>query len=170
MKRQIPGRVPRIFPLVRHGDDVAHSPCDTTRGCGTCPDSVLSTADRCRFLQPLVDVQAEVLLSPQHPGQGLAHDAGFIFRQAFGDDAVVKVVRFTLRESPWSWRSVLNGSPILSGAISLRRRRMVACLPASTVHLVIRSSLRALLLGIERVLFTVDKVIVKRVFYVRTAR
>ena len=45
------------------------------------------------FLEPFVDIEAEVLLAPQHPGQGLAHDARLVFGYPLRRDGSVELVR-----------------------------------------------------------------------------
>ena len=48
------------------------------------------------FLEPLVDVETEVLLGPQHPGQRLSHDEGLIFADPVRSDGSIELVRLTL--------------------------------------------------------------------------
>ena len=74
---QIPGGKPRIFPLVRHRDDVLihHvEPFAVPHLPAVRPHRIDAM-----FLEPFVHVETEVLLAPQHPGQRLAHDEGLIF-------------------------------------------------------------------------------------------
>ena len=74
VKRQVPGRVPRIFPLVRHRDDVGViqmrplviAAMQTRFGGGA------GWPDRPRASVHVVVVE---LLAPEHAGKGLAHDS-----------------------------------------------------------------------------------------------
>ncbi len=71
MECKIPGRIPGIFPLVRHRNDVrvVHvMPMLVTRGAAD-PAERIRTA----FAQPLVHVVIIKLLGPQHACQRLPH-------------------------------------------------------------------------------------------------
>ncbi len=91
VESQVPGRVPGIFPLVRHGDDVfvdhviptlvAHR---RTSQAGEVPYAVP--------IEPLGDVIIVKLLGPQHAGQCLAHHAGRVREQILRRDAGVEGV------------------------------------------------------------------------------
>ena len=48
------------------------------------------------FLEPFVDVETEILLGPQHPGQCLPHDEGLIFADTFRRDGSIELVRLAL--------------------------------------------------------------------------
>ena len=45
------------------------------------------------FLEPYVHVEEEILLGPEHSGQRLAHDEGFIFADTGRGDGFVELVR-----------------------------------------------------------------------------
>ncbi len=72
---EVPGRVPGVLPGVGHRDDVvveevhpvAVADAARARGRRERVDTVL--------VEPAVDVEAVVLLRPDHPGERLAHDA-----------------------------------------------------------------------------------------------
>ena len=92
VKRQIPGGEPRVFPAVRHRDDVG--------GLEVLPLPVAAeqAARRRRkpvAVEPVLDVVMEELLAPDHPGQGLAHDP-MVLRARFGEQVVVEDVGFRL--------------------------------------------------------------------------
>ena len=73
---EVPGRVPRIFPLVRHRDHVAVDhvvPVAVPHG----PRSPVGPAGAV-LGQPAVGVELVVLLGPQHAGHRLAHDVGAV--------------------------------------------------------------------------------------------
>ena len=77
VERQVPGGEPRVLPGVGHRHDVGRlevPPVRVAPGVASCR----------RRRQPRVAVEpaghvvAVVLLAPQHPGEGLAHDQGFL--------------------------------------------------------------------------------------------
>jgi hypothetical protein len=79
VKRQVPGGEPRIFPFVRHRDDVAADQMEPF----VIPDPpAWSQRIDTVFLQPLVHIVKEKLLAPQHPGQRLPHHIGGVFADA----------------------------------------------------------------------------------------
>ena len=73
MKREVPGREPRIFPLVRHRDDVVvdHVAPFAVRDLSAFRARLGSSAV---LREPLVDIEEVVLLAPQHAGERLPHD------------------------------------------------------------------------------------------------
>ena len=80
MERQVPGGEPRIFPLVRHRDDIVADhvePLAVAHLMGRRPHRIVAV-----FLEPFVGVVKEVLLAPQHPGQCLPHHTRLIFADA----------------------------------------------------------------------------------------
>ena len=73
MECQVPSRIPRVFPLVGHRDDVrvVHvMPMVIAWGSMGCFERI-----SIMLLKPHVDVIVVELLGPQHPGECLAHDA-----------------------------------------------------------------------------------------------
>src|SRR5215472_3060730 len=76
MECEVPRREPWIFPL-DHGARGLHR-----------VDAVL--------VEPLVGVEEEVLLAPQHAPQRLADHAGCVFAGAGGNNGLVKAVRLAL--------------------------------------------------------------------------
>ena len=91
VEREVPGREPRILPLVRHRDDV-----------GDVHVEPLPIADHpalprphrmgIALIQPDVEVVIVVLLAPEHPGQRLAHHAGLVFAGGRRRDRGVELV------------------------------------------------------------------------------
>ena len=78
MKGKIPGGIPRIFPLVRHGDHVGiqhvepfHVPRAVAVGLEQRMTLVLD--------EPALQIEVVELLAPEHPGQCLAVNPAFIF-------------------------------------------------------------------------------------------
>src|SRR4051812_29971983 len=79
-KRQVPGGEPRVFPFVRHRDDVVADhvkPLAVADLAGRGPQRIDAM-----FLEPFIGIEKEVLLAPQHPGQRLPHYIGRIFADA----------------------------------------------------------------------------------------
>ncbi len=73
VKRQVPGGVPRVLPLVRHRDDVG-----VVQVSPLAVAAIPAVGGRCRVVrvavQPFRHVVIEVLLAPDHSGEGLALD------------------------------------------------------------------------------------------------
>ena len=96
MEGKIPGRVPGIFPLVRHRDDVAvvHVvPVVVARGLLAIGLERIGAA----LFEPFVHVVVVELLAPQHAGQRLPHDVGLVGVQRRGNHRRVELVGFALR-------------------------------------------------------------------------
>src|SRR6516165_946393 len=80
MKGEVPSGKPRIFPLVRHRDDMIADHVE--------PLAVANLAGRgshwvgIMFHEPFIGMVKEILLAPQHPGQRLPHDIGRILAYA----------------------------------------------------------------------------------------
>ena len=74
VEREVPGREPRVLPLVGHRDDVGVVACGATARCATRPRLCDENGADAALLEPAVDVVVVVLLRPQHPGQRLADD------------------------------------------------------------------------------------------------
>src|SRR5260370_32450193 len=94
MERKVPGRIPRILPLVWHRNDmlVHHvEPFAVPRGaCGRL-HRILAM-----FRKPFVQVEEEILLAPQHSGQRLPHDESFIIADAAWGYGFVKFIGLML--------------------------------------------------------------------------
>ena len=91
MKREIPGRVPRVFPLVRHGNHVG-----IVQVSPAAVASALPLARRfrsCRIAaQPAPDVVVVELLAPEQAGESLALDQSLVRRKRLGSDRLVELV------------------------------------------------------------------------------
>ena len=83
VEREVPGRVPRVLPLVGHRDDVA---VEHVEPLGVADAAATPSEQRMRLvlLEPGVDVEEVVLLRPEHPGERLAVDAPLVLGQRFG--------------------------------------------------------------------------------------
>ena len=137
---EVPGRVPGVFPLVGHGDDVAvvHVvPVVVARG------GLPRRLERvgAALLQPLVHVVVVELLGPEHPRQGLPHDVGRVGVQRGRDDGGVELVRLGPPRRKTSSKRPPNGPaalPLLwaaaGGATSESRSRIVRHSPGPTVR------------------------------------
>ena len=92
MKRQVPGRVPGILPLVRHGDHVG---VEHVEPFGV-PHAVPGGFEQRMALvlaQPSLEVEVVELLAPQHARQRLAVHAPFIVVQRLRRNPIVEFVR-----------------------------------------------------------------------------
>ena len=129
---EIPRRVPRVLPLVRHRDDVGvvqvrplvvAAVLRARRAAAGCAGSPSS--------QSLDDVVVE-LLRPEQPGERLPRDACGILGQRRRDDRRVELVGLARRrveclveaDDPW-----IGATP---GRRSFSRRRTVRVLPGAT--------------------------------------
>ena len=74
---QVPGRVPGILPLVGHRDDVLVQHVEPLRVAGISISAMQGIG--VVLVQPVVAVEEEELLAPEHAGEGLAHHAGRVF-------------------------------------------------------------------------------------------
>ena len=90
---QVPGRIPGVFPLVGHGDDVLVQHMVPLR----VPGISISGMERVGvvFVQPVVTIEEEELLTPEHAGDGLAHHIGRVFTHRWRCDRLVKLIGFT---------------------------------------------------------------------------
>ena len=74
---QVPGRVPGVLPLVGHGDDVLVQHVEPLRVPGIAISGMEGVG--VVLVQPVVAVEEEELLAPEHAGDGLAHHVGRVF-------------------------------------------------------------------------------------------
>ena len=91
VEREVPGRVPRILPLVRHRDDVV---VVEMRPFGVPPASARRRRRRLAgiALEPAPDLVVVPLLRPEHPRQRLAHDAPRVLAEAIRHHGRVELV------------------------------------------------------------------------------
>ncbi len=112
---EIPRRVPRVLPLVGHGDDVL------VRHVGPRPVAHPEQPRVARIeatpAQPLSDVVVVILLRPQHPGQSLPHDQALVGAHLGGRDGSVEGVRLLLARAERRVEVPTKGAP------GSRRRR-----------------------------------------------
>ena len=91
VKGQVPRRIPGVFPLVRHRDDVRIVHVVPVVVAGG-PPFRLERVGPVLF-EPPVDVVVVELLGPEHAGDRLAHHVGRIVIQRSRDDRGVELVR-----------------------------------------------------------------------------
>ena len=80
MECQVPGRIPGIFPLVRHGDHVGVQHV-IPLGVPGAMRREFHERMTLVLLKPLIDVVVVVLLAPEHARQRLAVHAPFVLVQ-----------------------------------------------------------------------------------------
>src|SRR5215471_426244 len=90
MKGKVPSRIPWVFPLVRHRDDVAVEHVEPL-GIASVP---LRPDHRMRLMldEPAVQIKVVVLFAPQHSCHCLTMYATFVLAEVMGSDAVIKFV------------------------------------------------------------------------------
>ena len=75
VESEIPDGIPRILPLVGHGDHVRVVHVEPVLVADFGMNAFLGLV--AMLAQPLCNVVIEKLLAPKHPGQGLPHDQRF---------------------------------------------------------------------------------------------
>ena len=91
VKRQVPGRVPRVLPLVGHRDEIAVEhvePLGVPDGLCAAPEQRMCVV----LVEPAIDVEQVVLLGPQHPGERLPMDPPLVLGEGPGGNPVVELV------------------------------------------------------------------------------
>ena len=91
MESQVPCRIPRVLPLVRHGD---HIGIEHVEPFGVAHVVARGLEQRMTLVlaQPLLQVEVVELLAPQHSRQRLAMHPTLIFVQRAGRDPLVEFV------------------------------------------------------------------------------
>ena len=119
------------------------------------------------LVQPVVAVEEEELLAPEHAGEGLAHDVGRVFAHRWRRDRLVELVGFA---QPVGEEVV----ECLAEGLALRRRGRVREPQANHLALagadgdrVVRRDLGALLAGVHRILVPLHHAVVDAVLDVR---
>ncbi len=74
---QVPGRVPGVLPLVRHGNDVLVQHVEPLGVPGVVISGMKGVG--VMLVQPVVAVEEEELFAPEHAGEGLTHHVGCVF-------------------------------------------------------------------------------------------
>ncbi len=166
VERQVPGRIPRVLPLVRHGDHVRVvevSPLviaafRALRGRGRIARIAL---------QPVLDHVVIELLGPQHAGKALAHDVLRVRRKILRNDRRVELVGFALAESK---RLVEAGKGVLAFEVGVGQAQAHDDgLARTNRELVVGCGLGAGMLRIDRIRGAVNDVVVDAVFHVGRA-
>ena len=88
---QVPGRIPRVLPLVRHGDHVGVQhvkPFRVAHAAATGLHERMTPV----LLKPSIQIEVVVLLAPEHAGQRLAVHPALIFVQRVGRNPIVEFV------------------------------------------------------------------------------
>ena len=93
VERQVPGRVPGVLPLVGHRDDVLVQHVEPLRVAGTSISAMQGIG--VVLVQPVVTVEEEELLAPEHAGEGLTHHVGRVFTDRRRRDRLVEFIGFT---------------------------------------------------------------------------
>ena len=115
------------------------------------------------LVQPVVAVEEEELLAPEHAGEGLAHHVGRVFRHGWRRDRLVELVRFAkpVGKDVVEW---------LSEGFALRTRRRAGepqanhlALTGTDGDLVLRRDLGALLAGVHSSLVPLHHAVVDAV-------
>src|ERR1700761_192370 len=77
MKGEVPSGEPGVFPFVRHRNHVIADHVEPLM----VPNLLVWWTQRIRAVlpEPLLDIEKEALLGPQHPSECLAHHVGCIF-------------------------------------------------------------------------------------------
>ena len=95
MKSQIPGGVPRVFPLVWHGDHVGVVEMGPFMVSTVFPPSGWRRICRVAF-KPVLDNVMVKLLRPQEPAKRLTHDILRIWCEVLRNNRGVELVRLAL--------------------------------------------------------------------------
>ena len=91
MKSQIPGRIPRVLPLVRHRDHVGIEHVEPL-GVAHAVAGGLEQRMTLVLAQPLLQIEVIVLLGPEHSRQRLAMHQALIFVQRAGRNPLVELI------------------------------------------------------------------------------
>ena len=166
VERQVPCRIPRILPLVGHGNHVGVvqvrplmvAALATLRGRGRIA--------RIAF-EPIFDDVVIELLGPQHAGKTLSHDVLCIWREVLRNHCGVELVSFVLAEREGF---VEAGKGVF--ALEIRIGKAEADdggLAGADRELVVSGGLGAGVFGIYRILGAVHDVIVDAILDIRSA-
>ena len=120
------------------------------------------------LVQPVVTVEEEELLAPEHAGDGLAHHVGRVLTHRWRRHRLVKLIGFTKPVS----EDVIE---LLSKGFALLVRRTLGepqanhfSLTGADIDLVVRRDLGALLFGVHCALIALHHAVVDAVLDVRT--
>ena len=166
VERQIPGRVPRVFPLVGHGDHVFVVQVDPLRVAAhaVSPPAASAGPDP---LEPRLDHEMIKLLGPQQPREGLPLDPFAVFRERPRTEGVEFVgLGDPFREQPVEVRFDVRHQPRCIGH-TRQAQTHDRGLPGLELERVPGAGLGAGLLRIHRLLPAFDDALVKRILHVR---
>ncbi len=163
MKREIPGGIPGILPLIRHRDDIGviemrpiRVPAVVTFTRGGLP---------CRIaLEPSIHIVVIELFAPKQSGKGLPLYAARVFRQMGRGKAVVELVRFTNARRK-DGLEVLLREP-RAPAIIGQSQADGLCLTGREREHILSRSFGAQTIWIHRLLLTLHDIVVKAVLRV----
>jgi len=166
VKGQVPGGVPRVLPLVRHGDDVIVEhvkPLAVAHLLAQRRSNVV-------LLQPLVHIVVEVLLGPEHAGQGLAKNIAAI-RVSLDRRRNQRRIEGVRCFNPGAEQLVETGKRIAAGAGGGARQPQANRLffTGSDRQLAVGGSLGAGLPGIDGIMPLVDEKAVETVLDIGAA-
>ena len=158
---QIPRGIPRILPLVGHRDDVLVQHVEPFGVAG----GAKAVMERVGIVlgEPVLAIEEEELLAPQHPGDGLPHDVSGIGTHAGRRHGLIKLIGFL--------------QPIGQDFIEVIKRLIGRAGEPQANHLgltgfnrdvVVRGGLRACLLRVHGVLPALHHVVVDAILDVGT--
>src|SRR5512135_3535075 len=89
---EVPNRIPGIFPLVRHGNDIVIDHMEPA----LVPNRAARRAERVNpmLLQPLIRIEVEVLLGPEHSCQSLTQYVRCVLSERLGRKITVERICF----------------------------------------------------------------------------
>ena len=119
---QVPGRVPGVLPLVGHRDDVLVQHVEPLRVPGISISGVEWVG--VVLVQPVVPVEEEELLAPEHAGDGLAHHVGRVLAHGRRRDGLVELVGFAKPVGEDVVEGFPKGLPFWPGDVLESRRRI----------------------------------------------
>ena len=102
------------------------------------------------LVQPVVAIEEEELLAPQHAGDGLAHHVGGILTDRWRRDRLVELVGLTKPVVEQRVESLAKGLALLGRRVAGQPQANDGALPGADCDLVVRRDLGALLAGIHR--------------------
>ena len=165
VERQIPRRVPRVLPRVGHRDHVVVDhvepvPVADVGGVRHCAKRVHVV-----LVEPTIEIEDVELLSPQHPGQGLAHDHRLVGRGRGRRDRRVELVGIGDARSRTRGRPRRRSSAGASGPAQPELHDADAA--GGDVEHVVRGRLRAGARRVDGAVVPVHHVLVEGVLHVR---
>ena len=115
------------------------------------------------LVQPVVTVEEEELLAPEHAGEGLAHHLGRVFTHRWRRDRLVKLIGFTKPVSEDFIKLLSEGFALLVRRIVGEPQANHFGLTGADIDLVVRRDLGALLFRVHRALIALHHAVVDAV-------